>query len=211
MAAMVETMATKRIESTKENILGSGVKMQKNNPMQNGFVLIASLLILIVMTVLAVSMFHSVGLQEQMAGNLREKARAFQVAQSTLQYLEYLLASGASSLAQSTSCSAPLSTPTICNNAVSIQNPSSTNSLMTISNGGTYSTMQPALPIATSGGAGNYYANPQFYVQYLGLTADLQGQVYELTALGYGGNPNTVAVVQSTYKLTTGTKNLGGL
>ena len=86
--------------------------MQKNNPMQNGFVLIASLLILIVMTVLAVSMFHSVGLQEQMAGNLREKARAFQVAQSTLQYLEYLLASGASSLAQSTSCSAPLSTPT---------------------------------------------------------------------------------------------------
>ena len=43
---------------------------------QRGMVLVTSLLLLVVVTLLAVSMFRSFGLDEKIAGNLREKQRA---------------------------------------------------------------------------------------------------------------------------------------
>jgi type IV pilus assembly protein PilX len=174
-----------------------------------GFVLIASLLILIVMSALGISMFRSVGVQRKIAGNLSDKGRAFQLAQSTLQYAEYLLAMQSASLPQTANCQSALLAATICQNPVSIQAPSSEDTLITLSNGATYSNMEPALDISTTGGADTYYANPQFYIQYLGSSGS--AQVYQVTGLGYGGNPHSVAVVQSTYQLTVGTRNLGGL
>jgi prepilin-type N-terminal cleavage/methylation domain len=74
-------------------------------PREQGFVLIASLLMLVVLTLLAVSMSRSFGLQERMAGNLREKARAFDAAQSSLSYAEWWLTRG-SNASQVTACSA---------------------------------------------------------------------------------------------------------
>lgn len=178
-----------------------------------------SMLLLIVLTFLAIGMYHSFRAQETMAANTKEKARAFQVAQSTELYAEYLLVNDLSQLTTSPSCSsttpptAPLAT--ICSGVtVNIQPPSSSTP-MKLLNGQVYSTMSPALTIATQGGSsangGTYYANPQFYIQYLGLSADGTGQIYQISALGYGGNANAVAVVQSTFQITTGVKNLGGL
>lgn len=181
--------------------------------------LVVSLLMLVVLTFLAIGMYHSFRAQETMAANSKEKARAFQMAQSTELYAEYLLSTDLSLLTQSSSCSStapPKATlATICSGvAVAIQPPSSTGP-MTLLNGQVYSTMTPALNISKTGGSsasgGTYYANPQFYIQYLGLSADGSGQVYQITALGYGGNANAVAVVQSTFQLTSGVKNLGGL
>jgi type IV pilus assembly protein PilX len=51
---------------------------------QRGFALIASLLILVILTLLGVSMFSGVGLQEKMAGNLRTKMRALDAANAAL-------------------------------------------------------------------------------------------------------------------------------
>lgn len=51
---------------------------------QRGFALIASLLILVILTLLGVSMFSGVGLQERMAGNLRTKTRALDAANAAL-------------------------------------------------------------------------------------------------------------------------------
>jgi type IV pilus assembly protein PilX len=42
-------------------------------PLQGGMVLITALLLLIVVTILAVGMFRSFGLDEKIAGNMREK------------------------------------------------------------------------------------------------------------------------------------------
>jgi len=53
---------------------------------------------------------------------------------------------------------------------------------------------------------GSYYATPQFYVQYLGQTTN--GVIYQIDAQGYGGSPDTVAVVESTYIVQSGVKNL---
>ncbi|MEJ2480479.1 MAG: pilus assembly protein [Acidihalobacter sp.] len=55
---------------------------------QRGFALIASLLILVILTLLGVSMFSGVGLQERMAGNLRTKTRALNAANAALSAAE---------------------------------------------------------------------------------------------------------------------------
>ncbi|HTV85703.1 MAG TPA: PilX N-terminal domain-containing pilus assembly protein [Dyella sp.] len=180
---------------------------------EGGYILIASLLMLLVLTFLAIGMYHSFTEQELMAANTKEKSRAFQMAQSTLEYGEYLLQNdtNGNSIPQSSSCTAVITTPTICTNAVSIASPTATKP-MTLTNGMVYSTMTNSPTISTTGGSSSsYYAYPQVYLRYLGLSTDGLGQVYQVTALGYGGNSNAVAVVQSTYELTTNTKNLGGL
>lgn len=178
---------------------------------ESGFVLITSLLILIILTVLAVGMYHSFSVQENMAANTKEKGRAFQIAQSTLQYAEYQLTTNLSLLAQSGSCNAALKTVTVCTNDVSIvQNPSN-NSVMIIANGMKYTTMVPAITTSSAGGSGTYYDYPQFYIKYLGLSPSGLDQIYQVTALGYGGNANATAVVQSIFQLTSNVKNLGGL
>ena len=61
---------------------------------QRGVVLVTSLLLLIVVTILAISMFRSFGLDEKIAGNVREKQRALNAAETAEQYAEYWLASG---------------------------------------------------------------------------------------------------------------------
>lgn len=57
---------------------------QQDDGRQRGFALIASLLILVILTLLGVSMFSGVGLQERMAGNLRTKTRALDAANAAL-------------------------------------------------------------------------------------------------------------------------------
>lgn len=187
---------------------------------EGGFVLIVSLLLLIVLTVLAIGMYHSFRAQETMAANTKEKARAYQVAQSTELYAEYELSTNLAQLAQNSNCSKTahltVTPATVCSGGIGVViGPPGAGTPMSLVNGQVYTTMSPALTIATTGGSsaggGTYYAYPQFYIQYLGLSADGTGQIYQITALGYGGNINAVAVVQSIYQLTTGIKNLGGL
>jgi Tfp pilus assembly protein PilX len=60
--------------------------------------------------------------------------------------------------------------------------------------------------VTTTPVQGSYYSKPQFYVQYLGATTN--GVIYQIDAQGYGGSPDTVAVVESTYIVQSGVKNL---
>ena len=61
---------------------------------QSGMVLITALLLLIVVTILADGMFRSFGLDEKIAGNMREKHRALNAAETAEQYAEWWLANG---------------------------------------------------------------------------------------------------------------------
>jgi type IV pilus assembly protein PilX len=176
----------------------------------SGFVLIAALLMLIVMTVLAVSMYHNFTIQENVASNTKEKGRAFQIAQSTLQYAEYILVHNSASLPATVNCpnTTALSTLTICSNAVNIAQSSTTPMVMSLGNGLPYTGMEPGMTVSTTPGNNTYYATPQLYLEYLGAAPGGLGQIYQVTALGYGSTPNAVAVVQSTYELSSGTKCL---
>jgi Tfp pilus assembly protein PilX len=58
-----------------------------------------------------------------------------------------------------------------------------------------------------NGGQGAYYLAPTFYIAYLGATAN--GSIYQIDAAGYGGSVDTAAVVEATYLVTSGVKDLG--
>ncbi|HUE12144.1 MAG TPA: PilX N-terminal domain-containing pilus assembly protein, partial [Steroidobacteraceae bacterium] len=66
----------------------------RSMPRQRGMVLVTALLLLIVVTLLAVGMFRSFGLDEKIAGNVREKQRALNAAETAEEYAEFWLAAG---------------------------------------------------------------------------------------------------------------------
>jgi type IV pilus assembly protein PilX len=176
-----------------------------------GMVLVTALLMLVVVTILGLAMFRSFGLDEKIAGNLREKQRALSAAETAEQYAEYWLTGGGGSAnAPLTTCTAPApaSAPTICTNPIA-----SATQIPWLASGNVVGvpytpqvTATNLMNVQTTPVQGSYYAPPQFYVQWLGTTAN--GTVYQIDAQGFGSSPDTVAVVESTYIVQTSVKNL---
>ncbi|MGH8136581.1 MAG: pilus assembly PilX family protein [Steroidobacteraceae bacterium] len=178
---------------------------------QRGMALISALLLLLVVTIMAVSMFHSYGMQEKIAGNTREKQRALNAAVSAQQYAEWWLSSGAAT--PTIACGAGLvsaSLAQVCNNppvdfasvpwASGVQlTPFTANPI-----GTQFNTISNGLPTG-AGATASYFAVPAFFITDLGLLSGGSGEVYQIDAMGYGGTPNAVAVVESTYLISTNT------
>jgi type IV pilus assembly protein PilX len=192
---------------------------------QSGVVLVLSMLLLVVITLLALSMFRSVGIQEMIAGSLREKDRALQSATSAQQYAEWWLTSG-NNINNTMACTAtPLNANIgvghVCTNALSTLTAATGLAVATtvpwVTAGGveigTYVTPPNMNANGQASGAslGNYWLPPRFYITLLGAApAGEQGNIYQIDAWAYGGDPNTVAVVESTYLVSQGVKDLGG-
>jgi type IV pilus assembly protein PilX len=169
---------------------------------QGGMVLVTSLLLLIVVTLLAVGMFRSFGLDEKIAGNVREKQRALGAAETAEQYAESWLAAGNGSLGVNCTGLVGANVGQVCSNLLL------TPTQVPYTAGVTYvPTVTAAMTQSTSGGQGTYYAYPTFYIAYLGATAN--GSIYQIDAAGYGGSVDTAAVVEATYLVTSGVKDLG--
>ena len=170
---------------------------------QSGFVLVVSVLLLVALIILAISMFRTFGLQEIMAGNLREKTRAVDAAQTAINYAEWWLTQG-NNATTGTNCAGVVNNPIVCNAAIV----NATKTPWAI--GVNYNPNPAYLAVSGSGGKGTYAQAPQFHIQYVGLAASGAGALYRITAVGWGGNSAAVAVLQSTYAISTGVKNLGG-
>jgi type IV pilus assembly protein PilX len=179
--------------------------------------LITSLLLLAVITVLAVGMFRSFSVQEQIAGNLREKQRALHAAITAQQYAEWWMTQSGNAASAAVSCNsllnAKLSQGQICTNKVTnVTSPpwkvGSNDVGVTYNPGpgaGTMTVTQTAL------GRDTYWATPRFHIAYLGTSADGSGgAVYQIDAVGYGATPNAVAVVESTFLVKPGVVDRGG-
>jgi type IV pilus assembly protein PilX len=185
---------------------------------QRGVVLISSLLLLLVITIMALSMFRSFGIQEKIAGNMREKQRALQAAVSAEQFAEFWLSSNASGTV-STPCSALLNGNTgqgqICSNQLPNVVTSVTAVPWQIGGAPVGVTFTPPGMLINSSTTPNtivnptYASAPTFYISDLGASADAttQGEVYQIDAVGYGGNSNTVSVVESTYVVSSSSGN----
>ena len=164
---------------------------------QRGMILITALLLLLVVTILAVGMFRSFGLDERIAGNMRDKQRALSAAETAQQFAESWLQAGNGT--SPVTCTAPVAaTVQTCTAALTsfLSQPWSA--------GVTYTppSPAPAMPIATSvnsGGQGTYSQAPIFYITLLNTTSNPQASYFLIDAVGYGGSPDTVAVVESTY------------
>jgi type IV pilus assembly protein PilX len=198
--------------------------MQRHQPLhlqrQSGVVLVVSLLLLLVVTLLALSMFRSNGVQELIAGSLREKDRALQSATSAEQYAEYWMTTG-NNIDNTFTCGAPLLNANsgdgyVCTNSLAslLGSPAA---VAAVPWGGSLPNSEigiqytPPGMSATAGGVGinQYFEAPRFYVQLVGSAPVGQGQIYQIDAWGYGGDPNTVVVIESTYLVTTSVVDLG--
>lgn len=190
---------------------------------QRGMALISSLLLLIIITILALSMFRGFGTQERIAGNLREKDRAFHAATSAQQYAEWWLTVGNNVAIGAGTCAAPpfnanLGQGQICNqtlpNAMGL--PAGTPIVqvpLPWVRGVTYLPPNMSVTAGVNGPNGDppYFATPTFYIADVGVAADGAGEAYQIDAYGYGGAATTVAVVESTYEVQQGVVNRGGL
>jgi type IV pilus assembly protein PilX len=185
---------------------------QETQHRQRGMALITAMLLLVVVTIMALSMFRSYGTQERLAGNTRDKQRAINAAISAQQYAESLLASGAAPATGT--CPAgllpSLTSGEVCNAVLADF------SKVPWTGGNTYtqftsnqingvSNVTSAIGTADKAGQSASYAlAPAFYITDLGANAGSPpGEVYQVDALGYGGSANTVAVVESTFVIGT--------
>ncbi len=168
--------------------------------------LVSAILLLLVITILSVGMFHSFGMQERIAGNAREKERATHAAESAQTYAEWWLStSGGINATSGAACSAALTAATICTNVIS----GSTTPSVSTSSWNIAASYQPSnMNIGTAGsgnaGTADYYIQaPQYYISFLASDYNSKGgslvSAYQVDGMSYGGNNNTVSVVESTY------------
>ena len=168
---------------------------------QSGAVLIVSLIMLLLLTLIGVTSMQTTMLEEKMAGNMRDKDLAFQVAESALKAAEASLVE------------MPVTTLTANFTGSNADNGTS----------GYYSTTPtPDLseseivkdsfwttnPVATSTvtGLGNGIATPKYIIQKMGV-ADCPGAAigssgcinYRITARATGGSTNAVVILESIY------------
>jgi type IV pilus assembly protein PilX len=181
---------------------------------QRGVVLITAMLLLIVVTIMALSMFRSYGIEERIAGNTRDKQRAINAAVSAQQYAEFTLASGAAPVTGVCPagilpngievCTAP---PIPINFAALPWAAGVTFASFTSNPINGVSNVISATGTGDSATQSASYAQaPIFYITDLGPNAGTPaGEVYQVDAVGYGGTTNTVAVVESTFVIGTNT------
>lgn len=158
--------------------------------------LITSLLLLLVVTILAVSMFRSFGLESRIAGNVREKQRALLAAEAAQQYAEWWLGSGGTSTLTSSPCTQMLNANNgdgqVCSQPLGV-------APANVKQWPFWTSYTPSGMTVQADKAGTYYQAPGFYIYDLGSSADGSGEVYQIDAMGYGADANTVAVVESTF------------
>ncbi len=178
---------------------------------QRGMALITSLLLLLVVTILAVSMFRGFSVQGRIAGNVREKQRALTAAESAQQYAEWWLSQGSNAATATVACStvldANLNQGQICNDTLVHMGASVTTVPWNTGTGSIGVQYTPNLMLGhvnATAGPGTFYSRPVFNISDLGVSADAQGEVFQVDAAGWGANASSVAVVESTYEVTTG-------
>jgi type IV pilus assembly protein PilX len=188
---------------------------------QRGFILVTGLLFLVVMTLLALAMFRSTGLMDRISANARDKQRSFEAAESALQYAEWWLNNNdpgtttkpcttldsGDTVAAIHVCSTPLQSDYL--------------TAATWTGGFTYTPPNLTVPAVNAAVGGQvsstdstsdvvYYKLPGFYVEYVGVSSTKGGNVYRLTAYGYGGDANTKSIIRSTYRLPSTFSSGGG-
>jgi type IV pilus assembly protein PilX len=179
---------------------------------------------------MALSMFRSFGTQERIAGNMREKQRAVQAANSALQYAEWWLAtqSGAtfavsqgSAVAADVVCANTLidanATPGAAGGQICINTltnllgvtPATWPSSANWNIGVVYT--PPIMNTANPAQADYYPRRPHYYIADVGPMVTARGEVYQIDAYAVGLNTSAVAVVESTVAVTCVVCNVGGL
>lgn len=178
---------------------------------QKGFVLFVVMIFLIVMSLLGISMFKGFINDQKNSGNVREKQRAIEAAQASLDSIEYWMQQEdnvyqggfATGIVCDTNTQVGVK-PIICSNA--LINPA------TPSSWGSFQTFTPStamLPVNASGGQNNYASNPNYYIQYLG-TSSQNIAMYKVTSTAQGGNATAATVLETIFEVKFTSRDIGG-
>jgi type IV pilus assembly protein PilX len=207
--------------------------LHRRRSAQRGFVLISSILLLVVMTLLALAMFHSFGIQELIAGNVREKQRALQSAESAEQYAELWLTAPGNILSNSVDCTST-NVGLVAYNATSVayicQQPvAAIDTALNVSTvpwmvsghevgflffpgantgAGTGGTSTGDMIVSTTGILNSYYQAPRYYIGLVSYSATQA--LYRIDAWNYAATTTTPAVVEGNYVVTCTTCGLTG-
>jgi type IV pilus assembly protein PilX len=195
---------------------------------QGGVALVTSLILLVIITILALSMFRGFGTQEKIAGNMREKERALHAATSAQQYAEWWLTQGVNgSPGSAISCVAGVIAASATEGEICLQTPQEqlpgglaamTGTLPATGWGWGMSYTPPGMAfgnasvlIGNASGASSapYFAAPGYWITDLGQAYDTPGaEAYQIDAYAFGSAQSTVAVVVSYYEVIPGVTNL---
>jgi very-short-patch-repair endonuclease/Tfp pilus assembly protein PilX len=176
---------------------------------KSGFALISSLLFLLVITLLGVSLFLGINLQEKAAGNTLEKTRALELANTATTAAENWLATlkGVPNLF---SCSANSSAFRVC--VLPPKQPSQPDTWM---NNGATPLAFADLTLSRGGGADVYYRKPGVWISYLGQATMGPGDLYRIDSYAWGGNAKSLVVTETVFyvggdtRRSTAARNVG--
>ena len=166
---------------------------------------------LIVITLLALSMVRSFGLQEQLSDAAREQHRALEAAASAEQHAEAWLLSDAVP-GDAVACAAregdaDTGRARVCSNELASLVADVTSVPWTAVGGGEVGIDDAPAAGAEPAPAG--FAPPRYYIVRLGPSPTGRGTVYRIEAFGYGASRDAVAVIESTYLVEGGVRDLG--
>lgn len=147
-------------------------------PRQQGVVLIVALVILVLVTLVGVSTVRGTTMEEKMAGNSRDRDKAFQAAEAAVRACLAMMHSN------------PASYPAAKLAPVAATASPSTPHWEVAANWATGSPNSHAVPMAGAGLA----ANPRCLVEDLG-----GGDNFRVTGRAVGGSPDSVSMLQATY------------
>ncbi|MEJ8854897.1 PilX N-terminal domain-containing pilus assembly protein [Variovorax robiniae] len=179
--------------------------------------LLTSLLILVIVSLVAVSMYRSFGTQESIAGNTLEKQRSLQAAESALRYGEDWLSrqnkDNNTDVIFDGSCSGTYDGNDPLNMRVCIGANSKLLTPATLPWSSSITYKPPQMPVAATGNINtdstkgtvsdvNYAKSPALHIALLGQAYGKR--LFQVTAVGYGGRESTVSVVQSVYAKSDG-------
>ncbi len=166
---------------------------------ESGAALAVSLIMLLVMTLIGVTSMGTTNLEEKMAGNTRDRAIAFQAAESALREAERVVQDNYSSLSFDTTCSSGhcdcSSTSTTCpeywtDTTLDVWNNINRHTAYTVN-------------------IDNVAARAKYIIEHLGsfvvpsdpVCNTCPKEYYRITALGVGMSPNANVMLQTTYRI----------
>lgn len=158
-----------------------------------GFALVSALLLLLVITLLGVSLFLGVGLEQKAAGNSLDKDRALELAQSAVVAAESWLADSTKTPVPQACSGATTSTDAF----VLCAFPPATPDDPTTWDGTT--PLSLVQNVSQSGGINSYWQAPEVRITLLGNATMGPGRLYQIDAYAYGGDSNTLAAVETVY------------
>lgn len=150
---------------------------------QSGAVLAVSLIILLLLTLIGMTAMQITGLEEKMAGNLRDRNLAFQAAETALRAGEAKTSSLLCPIAAQVGGFYPNSSA-----------PAINDDSFWLATGNTY-TYTGNILASTTG-----TAQPKYIIQCLPTVAGSSVFYFRITARGTGGTTDAVVILQSVYK-----------